>query len=476
MNSPTPATADRDRVLQSILRWTLAIVLIGQATAAFTDTDIWGHMAFGLDVLQSRHLPWTDPYSFTSDLTWINHEWLWDVVTAAAYATGGLAGLLGVRAALITLVVVVVDRAHRGVPAALRMLTTALVIVSCVPQWKSTRPQMASLACAAVLFANLDAAWTPLLFVLWANVHGGWLYGLAAVALYTAANPTPRGMMIAAGCALATLATPYGVHLWLALADAVLRGWADVSEWQPIWRLAAGRDALVLWIALAVFVAWLWRHVSHDRFSWGWSLLALAAAANSRRLIGLAAVSCAVLLVPRWLGARVPAFAWRGTYAAAFAGAAMLAALLSVPTLKPSLTCFAPMPGWTAPEPDAVAFLRQSELTRVLPHFDFGEYAIFHVRDRMRVAIDNRRETVYSDAVVQANQRFTLGEDPDYPERIGADAVWWPAHDTRVIEGLTARGWSTRFAGPRTVVLTRTPGPTVVGRESPRGGPCFPYP
>lgn len=461
--------------IDTTLRVALAIVLIGQATVASTDTDIWGHTAFGLDMLRTWRLTWTDPYSFTSDLHWVNHEWLWDVTTAAAYSTGGVSALLAVRGALIASMVWVVDRASRGLPAWLRMVTLAAVVVACTPQLKSTRPQLASLMFSAVLLSHIDAWWTPVLFVVWANVHGGWLYGLAAMAVFVIVRPTPRAIALLAACGVATLATPYGWQLWMSLGDAVQRGWSDVSEWQPVWRLAAGVDAAVLWSAIVLSVVALRRRVSNDRFAWVWSIVALAAAANSRRLTGLAAISCAVLLVPRWSGARPVVAPSTRPQRWWMVAAAVLASAACVPALRPSLTCFPPLLEWRAPEPDAVAFLRQQAVSRVLPHFDFGEYAIFHLRDRLRVAIDNRRETVYSDAVVQANQRFADGLDPEYPDRIGAEAVWWPATDARVIEQLTDRGWSRRFDGPRTVILMRSAGPVVTGRPS-VGTPCFPRP
>ena len=152
-----------------------------------------------------------------------------------------------------------------------------------------------------------------------------------------------------------------------------------------------------------------------------------------------------------------------------------MAALTAVPTVRSSLVCFPPTPEWVAPEPDASAFLRNSNVRRVVPYFDFGEYAIFHLRDRLRVAIDNRRETVYSAAVVAANTRFSDGLDPEYPDRIGADAIWWPANGTRVLDALATRGWVRRFEGPRTVIMMKTAGPIVRGVEV-AGTPCFPNP
>ena len=131
------------------------------------------------------------------------------------------------------------------------------------------------------------------------------------------------------------------------------------------------------------------------------------------------------------------------------------------------------MSEWRAPEPSAVEFLRTTNAERLVPHFDYGEYAIFFLRDRMKVAIDNRRETVYSASAVQENQRFTDGLDPEYPSRIGADAVWWPVSGQAVILSLEARGWFRRFEGPRTVVLLKSPGVLVRGAAF-LGTPCFP--
>ena len=111
----------------------------------------------------------------------------------------------------------------------------------------------------------------------------------------------------------------------------------------------------------------------------------------------------------------------------------------------------------------------------MLPHFDYGEYAIYHLRPDVKVGIDNRRETVYSARAIADNQRFADGADPDYPDRIGADAVWWPAGDRELLRALESRGWVRHFEGPRTVVLLRRPGSLVQGRHLP-GRPCFPQP
>lgn len=96
------------------------------------------------------------PYSFTSDLRWVNHEWLWDVVVAATYRSGGLPAVVTLRAALIAVVLWTVGRSTRTAPEWVRLATIALVAVGCVSQWRSTRPQLASLALYALLLPRIS--------------------------------------------------------------------------------------------------------------------------------------------------------------------------------------------------------------------------------------------------------------------------------------------------------------------------------
>jgi len=478
MNTSRSITTEEKSFIDTLTRTALLLLVLGRAAAGRTDTDIWGHMSIGLDMLRDRHFLWVDPYSFTHDQRWINHEWLWDIVVAAIYRAGGLPALVAFRALLVGIVLWIVDRATERAPGWVRIGALALVAVACAGQWQSTRPQIATLAFYAVLLVNLDAWWLPLLFLLWANVHGGWTFGIATLLVHALARRSARAFFVAAACVLVTLVNPYGVQLWIAIGDAMTRGWADVSEWQPVWRLAAGADALVLWVIVAAATAAAWRYAKRDDWwAWGWTLVALAVAANSRRLTALAALTAVLLIAPAWVSAQeVVAVQWTAVRRRVAAGVIAVAGAAALAMIQPSLRCFPPVPEWRAPEPDAVAFLRSTGATRLVPHFDLGEYAIFHLRDRLRVAMDNRRETVYSDAAVQANQRFTDGLDPEYPDRIGADAVWWPAGQTAVIEGLERRGWIRRFEGPRTVVLLKVAGPVSHAGPLQAGTPCFPEP
>ena len=64
---------------------------------AGVDPDLWGHVRFGTDILKSGRIATLDPYSFTQDVPWTNHEWLSELVFAIAYRAGGVTGLALLR-------------------------------------------------------------------------------------------------------------------------------------------------------------------------------------------------------------------------------------------------------------------------------------------------------------------------------------------------------------------------------------------
>src|SRR5262245_65800037 len=86
------------------------------------DPDLWGNVGFGLDVLRDRSLPAVDPYSFTANLPWMNHEWLSEAMIAFVYQVGGTLGLALLKAALTTITLVAAWVALSGVATAPRAL------------------------------------------------------------------------------------------------------------------------------------------------------------------------------------------------------------------------------------------------------------------------------------------------------------------------------------------------------------------
>jgi len=62
------------RGFKNVLKMCLAGAWILMICRTPADPDLWGHVRFGQDLLRSGRLSAVDPYSFTSDRPWVNHE------------------------------------------------------------------------------------------------------------------------------------------------------------------------------------------------------------------------------------------------------------------------------------------------------------------------------------------------------------------------------------------------------------------
>ena len=98
-----------------LARLPVLVTLIALGVRGVTDSDIWGHMLFGINLLETRALPVADPYSFTSSQPWINHEWFSDVLFGFAYSHGGLVLLTVLRSLSLASALFVVNRGLRSV-------------------------------------------------------------------------------------------------------------------------------------------------------------------------------------------------------------------------------------------------------------------------------------------------------------------------------------------------------------------------
>src|SRR5712691_4709896 len=274
----------------TVLRIALASLVLAVFTHTRADPDLWGHVRFGQDTVAERtvHLP--DRYSFASDRPWINHEWLAEVVMYGAYAAGGGAGLIALKVLLRGAMLAAAAATWRaaGLPAARRDVLIGLLLVGTAGQGNHVRPQLFSFALFAWLLAILlrshlyadvrilpparsDAgasarpahgrsllvfAVVPMM-ALWTNVHGGWLVGAGTLAVWAGLGlltPLAIGDKLRVLCAAmaalaATLLNPYGWRLWLFLRETVGFGRAEITEWQPVYRLGYG--SVLLWALVA---------------------------------------------------------------------------------------------------------------------------------------------------------------------------------------------------------------------------------
>jgi len=228
----------------------------------------------------SRAAAWAHPGG------WVNQKWLFHRALFAAHAAGGSGALVALRfaayLALAALLLVAARAAGASWPAAGFAVAGALVVAR---PFADFRAQEATLVCTAAALLLLGAAvrrssrilWVlvPLL-ALWCNLHGGYVFGIIAAAVYGAAGvrwgregrwrglgregARTAALVLLAALAAVVVASPYRLaNLSQALAiaggpDAAL--WRRVNEWAP--AIAPGArigEVVPFFVFLAALVA-----------------------------------------------------------------------------------------------------------------------------------------------------------------------------------------------------------------------------
>ena len=200
--APTSAASARARrgSVLPLRPLTAAVTLGAIGTMAVTtarDPDLFWHLRTGQWIWAHQAIPRSDPFSWTAPgRKWIAHEWLTEVTYASLHSTFGWAGIAAISALVIVTgwMLVRATCLHLGAGPVAASAATVLAAVSSLHTW-GTRPQMVSLMFTA-LFAWLilhartgtnNRLWAaPAAMLLWANLHGGYILGIAMLWAFTA--------------------------------------------------------------------------------------------------------------------------------------------------------------------------------------------------------------------------------------------------------------------------------------------------
>ena len=218
------------------------LLVAGLSLTRVTDTDLWWHLATGDLILQTGAVPRAEPFSYSAPgVPWIDIHWLFQVAAAFLFRRGGLAALTFAKVALVIILfgwLAARGRRLAGPNAVAAVLM--LAAITCHERFHM-RPEIVSwllLAAAIGLveesLAAPDAArrrrllfiGMPLVQIVWVNVQGLFVLGLAVLGLGLLASLArlvrapatlrdtrdPIDRLVALACAsLVCLLNPFGV-------------------------------------------------------------------------------------------------------------------------------------------------------------------------------------------------------------------------------------------------------------------------
>jgi hypothetical protein len=428
-----------DRTVALVPAIVLASFSLFWFSYTIADPDLWGHLRFGLDILRTGTIVQKDVYSYrTGSQPWINHEWLSELLFASIYDSTGPRGLIVFKLIVSALIVGICFR-HLCRFGLAPLRAAILVILISIPfrlGMGTVRPQLFTYLGTLVLMLCLQATagmrrlWAlPLLFALWVNLHGGVLAGIGILGVWLIANGADRlaGVrgrvgrnlgefmhlaVIAVACALALLLNPFGVSLPIFLLRTATVPRSEISEWTPLELTSVpGVLCVILVVIGSVGLAFSRRRRAPEAILTLFVTLLLTLMSNRHYpLFALALIVMGGEHIADVWNRLVPTLEGGKVASRVLVAACLTLAIFWVALSFSRLSCI-PINAQYFPFPcRAIALLKQSGFRGNLAvPFTWGEYALWHLGPGVKVSIDGRRETVYSEEIYRQTLDFERG-------------------------------------------------------------------
>lgn len=288
-----PAPADLTAVLVAFF----ACIVLGHQ-ALNSDGDLPRHLRVGQEIL-AHGLFHADRFSWTmSGQPFVPYEWGSEVLYALAHRVAGMPGVLALMGVSLALAYFLLNRLleRLGVDPLLAFGTALAAALASSPHWLA-RPHVFSFPAIVALLWLLEAPtnaaaprrphgrldlsplWALLVFAVWANLHAGFLFGLALIGFYLAGDLLAtwrepfrrdhlaalrrRALLLAAGI-VGTCLNPSGLGIITHVASYFGKTWlVDITleMRSPDFHRLSARIFLVLLLAVIAVLALVRRHL-----------------------------------------------------------------------------------------------------------------------------------------------------------------------------------------------------------------------
>jgi hypothetical protein len=405
------------------------------------DPDLWGHVRFGQEILRTGSVARVDVYSYrTGGQIWINHEWMCEAIFAEIYNRAGPRGLI-VFKVVVSLLIVGLCHAHlrrRGLGPYASVILLMLISIPFRLGLGTIRPQIFTYLLFLIELLLIERAAEgrrpglfvlPVLFAAWVNLHGGVLAGAGILGLWIAVRVVERLRSASGGpirrlavlfdlgilgiaCGLALLINPYGAELIRFLLRTATVPRPEISEWTPLALMSLPGQFYLGLLAIGIL------GLAGSRRRRAPEVLAMFSVAAvlpllSNRHYPLFAMTLVVLVGghiadawARWY----PFGSWPARPRPVATVLCLITALILIGLSPPRFGCIRVDPFYFSFPARAVALLKQGGVRgNMAVPFDWGEYVIWHLGPAVKVSIDGRRETIYSDESYRQSRDLAHG-------------------------------------------------------------------
>lgn len=382
------------------------------------DYDLWMHLFFGSEILKTLSIPSTDIYSFTAyGSTIVNHEWLSQIILYSLHDCFGNFGLLIFKLIFFCLSIyiawkIIASLTENRLARVVSLIFMLLVFRAGV----AFRIQMFSYLFLYFIIYLETVKYKkriylyPFLFLFWANLHGAFVLGLVVIGIFQGIeflkSRSLKPLIIIALSTIVTLINPYGFNLWLYIYKELTLTVSSqyITEWQ-----AFSFKTREIAFFVAFLLCSLGLLLKFKKFKPAHVLLMVLSA-----YLGFSAVR------------HTPIFAILALPALTIALANLLKEKPVEDTgnlgkitsyvfyLLSFSLCFISIPKtlelkYEEPMPEkTVAFLKEKNIkgNMILP-LHLGGYVMYHLYPNIKVSIDGRWATIYSQETMKDSHDFS---------------------------------------------------------------------
>jgi hypothetical protein len=491
---PTPVPESRSVALG----WWLAAILTCWSFGFTTmqGSDLWWHLAGGRWIAKSRTLHFTDPFSFTCHgRPWFHPEWLSDVIfytwarlfSEAALVWWKWGILVATFGLLFRLLRQICGRSGSAYLAVIAAIAVGAPFFDIRPQLYTFLGFVVVLSFALPLSRRL---WIlPLVFMLWANLHSGFLLGLITIVTVLAISffygeAPRRAAYLALACLLACFVNGNRSEalLWpIRFAQDSQSPFLRIAEWLPPWEPGGIRSSLY-YPSIAAFAVSLLVVMASGAYrrqprltlsSVAIGLVTLVLSIRSRRFIPLFGISQSLLLAPALtvifssLGRRIvralPRLDRPRVWQIALPVAATVWGGLQLAPFPLSRNAFLFLTAQDSFPVEAMNLVEANHLEgKLFNYYNWGGYVDWRTEGHLQVFIDGRAGTVFDEKTYRQYLRVLGLQDrwEDVVWASGADFVLWPQHAPQQIDRLRKSGrWRPLYSDHVATLLARADRP-----------------
>jgi len=218
------------------------------------DPDFFARVMQGDAVLQTGHVLFNDPFSYTQTHAWIDHEWGSGVIFAVIQKIFGYAGQVFLKAIILFFIIYLIIEIVNLNPKMKNKPLNFLFFVFVIYAFQTLLINGIRCHFFTFLFFTLFLYileivrkyeknkllyLMPLIMIFWANIHGGCVSGIGLLMIYALGEalnrkPFTKYLITALACSSVIIINPYGFEYIKFLLMATTMHRTGINEWNAL--------------------------------------------------------------------------------------------------------------------------------------------------------------------------------------------------------------------------------------------------